>query len=473
MSLFLGFENTISKLITLKNQKDSVEAVVNKSTVTGKSENYTVALKHILSSIEKLDVNLDVSKITTLELSHCNLRELPPDFKLLKLKHLGLAHNNFQHVPLCLYSSLKDLESLNLSHNLISDFDMAPDCVLSLKTLQLNHNSFENLPKWLLSFKSTNLEELNYSCNKASHYIYKKNSYNLNVTKIRKLKLRNAHMIDSDFSFLRCFKLLEYLDLSNKYNKCVNKFKDIDELFVKQAWKQLHVLKLDNLSISFFPEGILWLESLKELNIQQNIISWLPEGIRYMVNLELLDISNNLLVGIPEEILELHTLKVLKAAHNKIDEVPDFSSMKSLSTIDLYDNRLETFSCNLQTVKYIDLECNYIDTGKLGSDYSKKMVSYRQIQDYHRANGIETSREFLLEKSSTSEESEPGDLVTILSEDIVFEDWDAPSTVRQTCPDIDSSDEDWQGDEVYILKPCIQFAKVYVPDEDWMFEDAD
>nr|CAH7720638.1 unnamed protein product [Callosobruchus chinensis] len=468
----MGFENSIDKLLTLKSRDDCIEVVANNSTVTDKSENYTQALNYILSSIVTLDVHLDISKITILELSHCSLTEVPQDIKHLELKYLGLAHNKLQHVPLCLYSGLKALESLDLSHNFISEFEMAPDCVFSLKTLKLNHNLFKNLPKWFLSFKSRSLEELNYSCNKASHYNHKKNSYNLNFCRVRKLKLRNSLMVDSDFSFLRCFKLLEYLDLSNKYNKCFNRFKDIDELFVKLVWKQLYELKLDNLSISLFPEGILWLETLKELSIRQNTISWLPDGIRYMVNLELLDISNNLVVGIPEEILELHSLKVLQAAQNRIEKVPDLSSMKRLTTIDLYDNLLETVSYDVQTVEYVDLECNYLDTGELGSAYSTKMINYREIQEYWRVNGIKSSPDFSSNRSSTSDEFQLGEL-GVIGEDIQCEDWDAPPNIRQTSPDIDSSDEDWQEDEIYVVKQVVQSAKVYVPDEDWMFEDAD
>ncbi|CAH1977844.1 unnamed protein product [Acanthoscelides obtectus] len=468
----MGFDNTTDKLITLKNRKNSIQIIVNKDIDNDKSNNCEKALNYLLSSSIKLEASLDINNITILELSHCCLTEVPQYLKQLKLKHLGLAHNKLQQVPLCLYSGLKYLESLDLSHNSISEFGMEPDCVFSLKLLKLNHNSFKDLPKWLLNFKSTNLEDFNYSCNKASHYNFKKNSFNLNVTKVKRVKLRNTDMIDSDFAFLRCFKQLEHLDISNKYYKYSNRFKDIDDLFVKQVWKQLTVLKLNDLSISFFPEGILWLESLKELSIQKNVISWFPDGIQYMVNLEVLDISNNTLVAIPKEILELQSLKVLKAARNSIDQVPDLFSMKNLSTLDLYDNLLDTLKYNLQTVEYVDLEFNYLDTVEFGDSYSEKKISYREKYGYSRMDGVQMRCEHWSRSSFTSEES-GSELRIVASEDIDLEDWDAPSEVRQTSPDIDSADEDWQGDEICRVKTIVQTERVYVPDEDWMFEDAD
>nr|CAH7720637.1 unnamed protein product [Callosobruchus chinensis] len=66
---------------------------------------------------------------------------------------------------------------------------------------------------------------------------------------------------------------------------------------------------------------------------------------------------------------------------NRIEKVLDLSSMKHLITMDLYDNRLGTVSYDVQTVEYVDLECNYLDTGELGMQIHRYIGKCKEYPD--------------------------------------------------------------------------------------------
>ncbi|KAG5869118.1 hypothetical protein JTB14_024349 [Gonioctena quinquepunctata] len=307
---------------------------------------------------------------------------------------------------------------------------------------------------------------------------------------LKKLKLKNANLIDKDYSFLKCFTLLQYLDISNKHNASINKFYEVDELFVKSKWKQLKVLKMNNLSLAFFPEGIAWLESLAELHINNNYISWLPDGVEFMINLVILDISHNHIIAIPEKLNKLECLEVLKASNNYIENVPDLTVMPSLKFLDLYDNLLEAISLNHDAIEYIDLENNYFDTKEIKdySGYEAKREKIRLQEKIHlfRTNGHKLKESESLSSSFDSRKSgfcseddyeSDMEIQTVLfnTSNIVEEDdWDTPRKKPDKNPDVDSVDEDWEGfedDEVKKFENVIE--KIYIADEDWMFEDAE
>lgn len=479
LNIVPGFSSEI-RLVT-KEENEIIEIHPLKTEHTG-NNSFTLEdfFNHILP--EEIGVrNIDISKITFLELSKCNLIDLPIACTKLNLKYLGLSHNNFEHVPLCLYNGLKNLESIDLSYNQIKNFDLEPDCMSHVRKMRLNNNKFDNVPKWFLMFRCTNMEEFNYSQNKAKTYKYMKNSFNVNLLKLKKLELVSSCLIDDDFNLLKCFKHLQYLDISNVTSPHTNRFHDLDDLFVKPKWKELTVLKLNNLSLSLFPEGIAWIESLRELYAAGNSLSWLSESIEYLVNLEVLVVSNNTLVSLPKCLTSLERLTVLQASNNYIDGVPDFSSMLNLKTLDLYGNSLEMISFNVNTVDFVDLEFNYCETKefKKFSLYEEKKNNLREKYSFaERYDGVKIRQS----DDSTDSYSEMDSYYDSMDENtnsapVVVdetENWDLPSKTWNVHSDIDSEDERWQGEEIktYLGKTC-ETKRVYVSDDDWMFEDCD
>ncbi|CAH1183319.1 unnamed protein product [Phaedon cochleariae] len=485
----MGYEKLSGELQIFRNGTESIGIRPKNSEKT--EECGTVTVKEFFGNIIDGPIcnKLNMNEITFLDLAYCNLRDLPIPWLIPNLKHLGLSHNKFVKVPACLYSSLRYLESLDLSHNKIDHFDMEPECLRHIRKLKLNNNELKSLPEWLLIFRCTNLEELNFSSNKADHYKYYKNSYNLNIMQLRKLKLRNCHLRDSDYGLLKCFGKLEYLDISNKHKNTVNRLHEVDDLFVRPKWQQLKVLKMNHLSLSIFPEGIAWLETLTELHINNNSISWLSDGMEFMVNLEVLDVSHNVLVAIPAVIGKLEGLAVILAQSNYIDTVPDFSSMPSLRVLDLYNNILEEVSFNSEKIESIDLESNYLNTadftqyesyamkkGTLRKNYKNTSNRYdgpvpKRRESFNSSGCITNNTSSSL--YSDDEETESTETFNRIELDET-ENWDSPAKPFTKNPAIDSEDEEWKGYEgTSEREPQVRKDKVYVADEDWMFEDAD
>ncbi|KAJ8973257.1 hypothetical protein NQ317_015702 [Molorchus minor] len=429
------------------------------------------------------EITIDITKISVLDLSHCNLTALPIDCKKLNLKHLGLAHNELKEVPLCLYSGLKYLESLDLSYNSIELFDMEPECLPYIKIIKLNNNKFENVPKWFLMFKCTNLEEFNYSHNKSKHYKYLKGSINISRMKLQKLELINSRLIDEDYSLLKCYKFLKFLDISNEDKAHINTFNELDELFVKPHWKELTVLKLNSLSLSIFPEGIAWMCSLAELYITDNSLSWLPDGLQYLINLEVLDISCNGIIAIPEFMLSLQRLRALLASDNFIQVVPDFAQMNNLKTLDLYHNSLDEITFNFTSIDSVDLEYNYYDTKGLENycTYKEKVSRLRKEfrrEERYNAPKIFEEQDSISPATSDSEENYEkwkGVVRTVPIGIEETENWDLPAKVKLKNPEIDSIDDEWQGEDnnLRLSKSCESKTKIYISDDDWMFVDCE
>ncbi|KAJ8920826.1 hypothetical protein NQ315_015616 [Exocentrus adspersus] len=448
------------------------------------------------------DTSIDISRISSVELSRCDLTDLPEYFKKLNLKYLGLSRNKLSKVPVCLYSGLNYLESLDLSNNQIQNFDMEPACLPYLKKVILDFNKFDVAPKWFLTFRCTNMEEFSYSHNKAKHYNFMKNSFNMNLLKLKKLVLVNSCLIDPDFKLLKCFRQLQHLDISNQRislntpSTHCNRFEDLDDLFVKPKWKELNVLKLNNLSISIFPEGVAWIESLQELYIFDNCISWLPDDIQYLVNLKILNVSTNELISLPKVMPSMQNLTALQVSNNSIDFAPDFSSMSNLKTLDLYNNCLSSVSFNVDTVSFVDVEGNYCDTMELENyslyEQKKKALRREYSSMEERSDGPKEQRENLDEydeyyeknkcmsdfyefyEQSGKASSDCGEQSVAFDEN---ENWDLPPKIRKSHSDIDSDDDKWQGEED---KPGKRHSsrtkekvKVYVSDDDWMFIDCD
>lgn len=417
--------------------------------------------------------------IVYLDLSRCNLNELPPNCGMLNLKQLNLSHNKFELVPACLYDGLENLEMLDVSYNQLKVFDRQPDCIANLKTVNLSNNRIINIPKWILMFKAVNLLEFNYSNNKAKHYKYLENSFNCSINKLIKLELRDCHMVDVDYSFLRQFKNLRYLDIGNEKDQTSNRFKELDELFVNLKWRQLEVLKVNYLGLALFPTGILWLETLTELHFNGNYISWLPDDIKYMINLEVLEVSQNFLISLPDNLTTIKDLRIVKANDNLIQVVPNFTLMPQLETLDLYNNSLEDISVDVRCLKFVDFENNFLITEhfEFYRDYAKRKNEYREILSNCRYDGFKSasqSHENMSEKEDLSDVSYDSMKFPVVA--VMTEDWEQDMKIGRKykrSSDVDS-DDDWNGEDPFCEKggKIRNTEKVYVLDEDWMFEDV-
>lgn len=433
-------------------------------------------IQHLTISVS----NKNELNITILDLSNCNLTTLPECLGKLPLISLNLSKNHFKMIPVCLYNGLSLLEDLNLSENFLTQFDIVPDCLESLKSLNLSENKFINLPKWVLQMRCLNLQELDYSSNQSTSYKSCKYGKLLD-SKLQKLKIMNACLLNVDFVFLKSFSLLQYLDISNPKLYYQNKFDDLDDLFIKPAWmKCMEVLILNNLALSIVPTGIVWTESLRELHLTHNSLSWLPDDIEYLINLQILDVSHNEIIALPKNFSQLTQLTTLKVNSNKIDSVPDLNQLTNLKILDFYDNYVDSFDFKVTQYEGIDLEYNILHTETL-CDYKEYLERKKTLREKIMSDRFDFWKEPIKladdsQESCISSESLYDEIdvkVNCCSNSDSEENWDEPEVIQNFKNEISVSDNEWLGESANESHFINRFDKVYVNDEDWLFCDVD
>ncbi|KAK9870114.1 hypothetical protein WA026_006204 [Henosepilachna vigintioctopunctata] len=429
--------------------------------------------------------NVDISRITSLSFFNCKLSSITDALTDLPLKYLNLSKNELSEIPKCLLLGLDILENLDISHNKIANFIFEPNCCKNLKVLILSNNLFEDIPQWIFNLRAKNLQKLQYDFNRITHLrcIFDK-SFSFPV---QKLSMRNCVVRQEDIKFLKDCINLEDLDVSNSTDtsKFANVIHNIDKLFIKPSWNNIKILKIENLSISLFPEGITWLETLSELYMRHNKFMWLPtNGLEFLVNLEILDLSFNHIVSIPDKLTWLEYLKILKLSHNKIEQLPDISNMESLEVLDLFDNKLTYFEGFSPNLNFVDLECNYFNTEECD------LSNYKQMRDNYRKTLLSTQRfnayKEIGDSLSESEES-TSDRSVLENEGIdeeynfngseSLEDWDEELRLSNRHEDATASDDEWNG---VVIASAPRLAYRYLPidtdiiyNENVLFCDAD
>ena len=205
---------------------------------------------------------------TEVDLSNCNLNEIPKDlFNLNKLKRLNLSNeyddfdistaNNIKTIPDGI-SKLYNLEELRLSHTGLVGF---PESILKLKKLK----KLEICNQWA------------------------------NITIINK--------IDSIPPEIKRLENLELLNLGSlKLEKLPNELGSL----VKLKNLELYANKISSL-----PESFINLKNLTHLNLLNNSLAIFPEIICELMNLEHISLHDNYLLEIPTSILKLKKLKTL------------------------------------------------------------------------------------------------------------------------------------------------------------------
>ncbi len=110
-----------------------------------------------LSVLNVFDVAKGIEQLHSLNLSNCQIRELPKNIKnLKKLWDLYLQHNRLSQVPIEI-GELEELENINLSYNQITELPEEFGNLQSLERVLISNNPLEFLPKDM-----ENLTDLNY-----------------------------------------------------------------------------------------------------------------------------------------------------------------------------------------------------------------------------------------------------------------------------------------------------------------------
>ncbi|KAE9462815.1 hypothetical protein C3L33_05276, partial [Rhododendron williamsianum] len=101
----------------------------------------------------------------------------------------------------------------------------------------------------------------------------------------------------------------------------------------------LRTLNLAQTNLSNLPDGICNLTCLKDLSLEGNNVSILPSGIGRLTSLEILLLSRNSLCTLPDTIGKLSCLKFLWVGNNKLSHLPsEIGDLDSLEELDLAGN---------------------------------------------------------------------------------------------------------------------------------------
>lgn len=150
---------------------------------------------------------------------------------------------------------------------------------------------------------------------------------------------------------------LKELDLSS------NRIAEIPEGI--SSLKKLKVLHFRSTGLGLLPESIGELESLEKLNLDSNSIKELPSSIGRLRSLKKLSMNNNKLQHLPESIEKLESLEILSLYGNNIQILPEsIVRLISLEHLDIAHNKLASLPksiLNLKSLSFIHIDSTQKD----------------------------------------------------------------------------------------------------------------
>lgn len=271
-----------------------------------------------------------LEELTTLDLSHNKLKEVPEGLEKAKsLLVLNLSHNNIETIPTALFIHLTDLLFLDLSHNKLETLPPQTRRLANLQTLILADNPLE-------LFQLRQLPSLQ----------------NLEV-----LNMRNTQRTLLNFpTTLDTLSNLAELDLSqnnlSKVPDCVYNLPNLKRLNLSENtitelsssvenWQRLEVLNLSRNELTTLPASLCKLMQLRRLYLNDNRLDFegIPSGIGKLCSLEIFSASNNLLEMVPEGLCRCGALKRLNLSSNRLITLPDaIHLLDGLDQLDLRNN---------------------------------------------------------------------------------------------------------------------------------------
>lgn len=211
----------------------------------------------------------------------------------VRLKVLQLHHNNLRVINKNSLYGLKELHTLDLSHNQISHVDRnAFDTLDGLQFLDLGNNHIEELASIVfLSLKQ--LLTLNLSNNPIKHLPlgifanqYKLNALHMDNTRIKRLSNWINSQSNSTIS-KHILKNLMHVSLRNSTN-----LESVESCFFLNL-PNIERLYITDSELTFLPKGIEEMNQLVELDLSNNRLEFIPEGLKHLVNLNVLNLLNN------------------------------------------------------------------------------------------------------------------------------------------------------------------------------------
>ncbi|XP_058781877.1 receptor-like protein 7 [Vicia villosa] len=330
----------------------------------------TLTLSHNNISIIENVANVDLSSIpnfNVLGLASCNLKTFP---KFLinqsTLTYLDLSNNQIQGKIPNWICKLQDLHSLNISHNLLTNFEGSFQILTSkFKFLDLHNNKLQGsipaFPKYAYF--------LDYSSNNFSTV---------------------PQYIGSNLSFMK------FLSFSNN-----NLHGSLPDYLCNASELQLLDISFNNFS-GTIPPCLITMTTLAALNVEKNILTGpIPDMFPNSCVVTRLNFHGNQLQGaIPRSLSHCSSLEVLDIGSNQIvDHFPCFlNDILTLSVLVLRNNKFHgSIECSenkpWKSIQIVDIAFNNFN-GKLPKKYFTtwermiydedvaRDINYEMLRDY-------------------------------------------------------------------------------------------
>ena len=335
-------------------------------------------------------------EVIELNLSKCDLEEVPNLLAFEKLQILNLSYNKISHIEGL--DKLTNLQSLELIWNQLTHIE-GLDKLANLKSLDLSWNQLTriegldrlaNLDSLTLSGnqltriegldKLTNLQSLNLWNNQLTHIegldkltnLQTLNLWDNQLTHIEGLdqltNLQTLSLFDNQLTRIEGLDKLTNLQSLNLWGNQLTRIEGLDKLTNLQTlnlWNNqlMRIEGLDKLAnlqtLNLFGnqltriEGLDKLTNLQSLGLSDNQLTRI-EGLDKLINLQSLDLSDNQLMRI-EGLDKLTNLQSLSLWDNQLTCIEGLDKLTNLQTLNLFGNQLTRIEgldklANLQTL---------------------------------------------------------------------------------------------------------------------------
>jgi len=338
-------------------------------------------------------------------------------FDFSSLTHLtiiDLSSNQIQFFPDSL-AVLPNLVSLNMAHNQITTMPATLKSSHNLRYLDISWNRLVEVPMWVGEL--TKCIKLSLSGNPIGDAMEFPDHFGSSCRRIKYLEMENTHIRNFPIPLASLLDL-RHLLLSNKKNSLVD-IKSSGSFLWEGSWdffgnkkysseekerqskdRLLHrnslwtfpprfsnlvgLVKLEAVDVGLadLPEALGKLRNLKILDVAKNNLSWIPKSFVELSSLEFCNFSQNSILMLPLDFETMPRLAHLLAANNMIAEVSEnLHLLKSLRTLDLYENQISTIPNGIMNMDLIRLDLAQNDIteksfqSQTSSDYFKKYVS--------------------------------------------------------------------------------------------------
>ncbi|KAK7111739.1 protein flightless-1 homolog [Littorina saxatilis] len=268
--------------------------------------------------------------LSIVDLSHNNLREVPPELENAKsVLVLNLSHNEIEMIPNQLFINLTEVVYVDFSNNNLEMLPPQMRRLTSLETLILDNNP-------LIHAQLRQLPVLT-----ALQTLHMRNTQRTLTNFPTSLDtLINLQDVDlSDNALQRVPEALYKLSSLKRLNLSDNEITELSLMI--DVWVKLETLNLSRNKLKALPTSIHKLTSLRKLYLNVNLLDFegIPANIGKLHNLEIFSAAKNNLEMIPEGLCRCGKLKKLILNNNRLITLPDILHLlPSLETVDVREN---------------------------------------------------------------------------------------------------------------------------------------